>query len=213
MEITAALSFALVAGLVMTSPGPKWVLIAKTVPTSGKNAGFANLGGYIASLYIHGLLSAFGLSVILVQSAQAFFIVKMLGAAYLIWIGTKALWSAKDTSSASNDIQPAKNRRGLRRAFQEGFLTSLLSPKVSLFYLAVFPQFIDQKEDAVSAAFILLTIHAVLNLIWFSTMIILLSRLTIVAQGSGFQRWLKVITGIVFIGFGIKLAALTRAGT
>ncbi|MGD8325453.1 MAG: LysE family transporter, partial [Sphingomonadales bacterium] len=108
-------------------------------------------------------------------------------------------------------VEPGKRQRTLVTAFNEGLLTSLLSPKVSMFYLAVFPQFITQKEGAFGVALILLTIHAVLNLIWFSGMILLLSRLTKVAQGGTFQRWLKVITGTVFIGFGVKLATLTRA--
>jgi threonine/homoserine/homoserine lactone efflux protein len=61
------------------------VLIAKTVPTSGKTVGFANIAGFVAAFYVHGALSILGMSLILVQSAQAFFIVKMLGAAYLCW--------------------------------------------------------------------------------------------------------------------------------
>src|SRR3546814_648954 len=73
------------------SPGPNCVLIAKTVPTSGRAAGFANVAGFVAGFYLHGSLSIFGISLILLRSAEAFFVVKMLGAAYLCWIGIKAL--------------------------------------------------------------------------------------------------------------------------
>src|SRR3546814_13070231 len=76
------------------SPGPNGVLFAKTVPTSGLAAGFANVAGFVAGFYLHGTLSIFGISVILLRSAEAFFVVKMLGAAYLCWIGFKALRDA-----------------------------------------------------------------------------------------------------------------------
>src|SRR3546814_2279045 len=76
------------------SPGPNGVLIAKTVPTSGRAAGFANVAGFVAGFYLHGSLSIFGISLILLRSAEAFFVVKMLGAAYLCWIGIKALRDA-----------------------------------------------------------------------------------------------------------------------
>src|SRR3546814_4392094 len=80
--------------LLVMSPGPNGVLIAKTVPTSGRAAGFANVAGFVAGFYLHGSLSIFGISLILLRSAEAFFVVKMLGAAYLCWIGIKALRDA-----------------------------------------------------------------------------------------------------------------------
>lgn len=86
-------TFVFVASLLVMSPGPNGVLIAKTVPTSGRSAGFANVAGFVTAFYIHGALSILGVSIILVQSALAFTIVKYLGAAYLCWIGIKALYS------------------------------------------------------------------------------------------------------------------------
>ena len=91
MTIEMVLSFAIVAALLVMSPGPNGVLIAKTVPTSGRLTAFANIGGFVAAFFLHGTLSVLGISVILVHSAEAFFVVKMLGAAYLFWIGLKAI--------------------------------------------------------------------------------------------------------------------------
>src|SRR6188768_4590167 len=82
------------AALLIMSPGPNGVLIAKTVPTSGKAAGFANIGGFALAFLIHGAFAIFGLSVLLLQSANLFLAVKLIGAAYLIWIGLKALLDA-----------------------------------------------------------------------------------------------------------------------
>ena len=77
-----------------------------------------------------------------------------------------------------------------------------------MFYLAAFPQFIPQTPDAIGVSFAMVFIHSMLNLAWFSAIVLLFSRLANAARNSTFQRWLKGITGIVFLGFGAKLASL-----
>lgn len=94
MAWTDILTFSIVASLLVMSPGPNGALIAKTVPISGRLAGFANVAGFMMGFYLHGLLAILGISVTLVNSATAFTIVKYLGAAYLCWIGIKALIAA-----------------------------------------------------------------------------------------------------------------------
>jgi threonine/homoserine/homoserine lactone efflux protein len=188
------------------SPGPNGMLIAKTVPPSGRAAGFANIAGFVFAFYLHGALSILGISLILVQSAQAFFIVKMIGAAYLCWIGLRALRDAFRGIPIAK-VEPAKRRRTLSVAFAEGFLANALNPKVSMFYLAAFPQFIPAGEGAVSSAFMLVAVHSLLNIMWFSAMVLLLLRFKSAATNGTFQRWLKGVTGAVFIGFGLKLAS------
>ena len=206
MDWTNALSFAAVASLLVMSPGPNGVLIAKTVPTSGKAAGFANVIGFVAGFMLHGALAILGISAILLASSQAFFAVKMLGAAYLCWIGLSALREALRGAPAAPPVTPAKQRSTLRRALVEGFLTNTLNPKVSMFYLAAFPQFMPTGENALSSAAILVMIHALMNAAWFAMMVVLFARLSGLARRGAFQRWLKGVTGLVFVGFGVRLA-------
>lgn len=206
MDISQLLAFGFVAALLVMSPGPNGVLVAKTVPTSGRAAGFANVAGFVTAFYLHGALSILGISVILVQSAQAFLIVKLLGAGYLCWIGIKALREAVRGVAAPVHVEPAKRKRALTGAFVEGFLTNALNPKVSMFYLAAFPQFMTVGENAVASAFLLVFIHSMINAVWFAAMVLLFARLARLARSGGFQRWLKGVTGVVFIGFGAKLA-------
>ncbi len=104
------LTFSVVATLLVISPGPNGVLIAKTVPTSGRTAGFANVAGFLAAFYVHGALSVLGISLLLVQSATAFTIVKYLGAAYLCWIGVKALIAAIKGVEPAPNTAPAKRK-------------------------------------------------------------------------------------------------------
>jgi threonine/homoserine/homoserine lactone efflux protein len=159
--------------------------------------------------YLHGALSILGISVILTKSSEAFFIVKMLGAIYLSWIGLKSLLDAFYNKKASTPLEtPFRPKKNALKACLEGFLTNALNPKVSMFYLAAFPQFIPLGENAIIYGFILVSIHAFMNAIWFSIMVLILSRIRAIANEEIFQRFLKGITGIIFIGFGGKLITL-----
>lgn len=208
MDWMNLLSFAAVAALLVVSPGPNGVLIAKIVPGSGRAAGFAAVGGFIVAFFLHATFSILGISAIIMASSKAFLIIKMLGAAYLCWIGFKALRDAWRGAPRIEQTATANRQQSLRASFFEGLLTNGLNPKVSMFYLAAFPQFISVGEGAVSGAYALAAVHAGMNAIWFGGMVILFSRLSQFAGGAAFQRWLKGITGVVFVGFGVKLATL-----
>lgn len=208
MDILNVLTFIAVATLLVISPGPNGVLIAKTVAISGRRSAFANISGFVAAFYIHGTLSVFGISIILVQSAQAFFVFKLLGATYLCWIGLKALSEAwKNKPAAAVESTEKSTNRSTHGAFVEGFLTNVLNPKVSMFYLAAFPQFISAGDSAMMA-YLLVSAHAIVNVVWFSIAVVVLSRMKSISMSEGFTRWLKSVTGVVFIGFGAKLALL-----
>lgn len=204
MTTADILSFALVAGLLTLTPGPNGLLIARTVPGSGRMAGFANIAGFVTAFGLHGALSILGISILLVQSAQAFTVVKLLGAGYLIWIGVKALRAA--VKGAAPAAAPPTRRRSLRTAYIEGLLTNALNPKVSMFYLAAFPHFMTPGETPAASAFLLVGLHAGLVVAWFGTLTLMFARLTQVARSGSFGRWLNAITGMAFVGFGAKLA-------
>ena len=214
MDASNLASFALVATLLVVSPGPNGALLAKTVPTSGRAAGFANVAGFVAAFQLHGVLSILGISAILVRSAEAFLVVKLLGAAYLCWIGVKALReaiapappvAAVPTASGTSGTSGRGRARGPAVAFAEGFATNALNPKVSMFYLAAFPQFIA-PGDSPWSAFALVELHTLINAAWFVLMVVAFGRLSRLARNGGAQRWIKGVTGAVFIGFGTRLA-------
>ena len=209
MTLSTLVAFAAMAALLIMSPGPNGVLLAKTVPTSGKAAGFANIAGFVVAFFLHGAFAIFGLSVLLLQSANLFTAVKLAGAAYLIWIGVKALRDAwRGLPSALVNVAPARRRRTLLKAFGEGFLTNALNPKVAMFYIAAFPQFVPHDGVSAGAAFLLVGTHAALNMMWFGPIVLLFDRLSGLGRGGRVQRYVRGVTGMVFVGFGIKLATL-----
>jgi threonine/homoserine/homoserine lactone efflux protein len=207
MTLATVLAFAAMAALLIMSPGPNGVLIAKTVPTSGRAAGFATIAGFVAAFFVHGSFAIFGLSVLLLQSAHLFMAVKLVGAAYLVWIGLKALveaWRGAPVKLAQ--IAPARRRRTLARAFGEGFLTNALNPKVAMFYVAAFPQFAPPDVVSPLAAYLLVVVHACLNVAWFGPIVLVFDRLSAATRSGRVQRAVKAVTGLVFVGFGLKLA-------
>ncbi|NKN35740.1 LysE family translocator [Agrobacterium sp. a22-2] len=208
MDIATIMTFVAVTTLLVISPGPNGVLIARTVPTSGKLAGFANIAGFVSAFYMHGTFVLFGLSVILMRSAELFLAVKMIGAAYLCWVGVKALREAWRGTMPVHDIAPARRRRTLVAAYFEGFVTNALNPKVSMFYIAAFPQFVPLGQATAGNIFFLVFLHSMINLVWFSAMVMVFSHVAKYARSGKFERWIKAVTGAVFIGFGLKLATM-----
>lgn len=110
--------------------------------------------------------------------------------------------SLSECTTSNGNAQPSSNLS----AFFEGFLTNLLNPKTSMFYLAAFPQFITVGESTMASAYTLVFLHTLINVAWFGTMVILFARLARFTNRGAFRRWLGGVTGIVFIGFGVKLA-------
>ncbi|MFM2486438.1 LysE family translocator [Celerinatantimonas yamalensis] len=209
MEFHYLLTFIAVAALLVISPGPNGFLIAKTVSTSGRKAGFANVWGFVTAFYVHGTLSIFGISVFILHCAEAFTALKLLGAVYLIGLGVKAFICVAKTSEAvarpcgvSSSISLS-----MRDAYMEGFLTNMLNPKVSMFYLAAFPQFLTVNDSPVNA-YMLVSAHATINFVWFSLMVLCLSSVKNVMDRPKTKKWLNMIAGTILMSFGVKLALL-----
>src|SRR5215469_5900200 len=138
------IAFAGIAALLTITPGQDTLLVIRNVVTYGQRAGFLTALGICCGLFVHATLSAAGLSLILVKSATAFEVVKLLGAAYLIWLGAQSLWQAFHVSNrwVEKSIPEQRSAKGWP-CFVQGFLTNILNPKVAIFYLAFLPQFIS----------------------------------------------------------------------
>lgn len=208
MSLESILSFALIVTLLVISPGPNGALIFKTVPFQGKRKGVANVVGFLTAFYLHGIFSVFGLSAVIVGSAQAFFAIKTLGALYLGYLGIKALCDAfKQQKATYAELKTeALPRKTLLSAYSEGLITNLLNPKVSVFYLAAFPQFVGFDNGLnIASAFGLVTVHAFINFVWFTCMVFVVDRTVSWVKSGWVGRAIKGVTGAVLLWFGYKL--------
>lgn len=207
------LTFAGVVALLTITPGADTMLVMRSVFARGRVAGLLTTLGVCSGLFVHAAFSALGLSVILMRSAAAFEAVKLVGAAYLIFLGAQSLWrvwrSRGDGAGSYND-EGRSHKRGHVKAFYEGLLTNVLNPKVAVFYLAFLPQFIQPSDPVLTKSLLLAGIHFSLGMVWLSLVTVFLGQMRAVFVGSGVQRGLEAVAGVVLVGLGVRLALERR---
>ena len=212
MTIETILTFATISILLVISPGPNAVLFLKTVPLYGKKSAMSNLFGIFCATYVHGALSFFGLSAIVLSSANLFMIIKVIGALYLLFLGLKALYSLFKKEKQLKDILDTPIKKDKRKTYKiffiEGFLTQLLNPKASMFYLAAFPQLINFKTAQASDIFTLVSIHTSCILIWFTCFIFLLGKGAKAFQSTSIKKSIQGLTGLAFIYLSYKILSI-----
>ncbi|KQL45032.1 RhtB family transporter [Brevibacillus choshinensis] len=162
MEFSTIWLFVIAAATLLIIPGPAVFYIMARSIDQGKKAGLVSVLGVSLGGSVHVLAGAIGVSAILMTSATAFHIVKYLGAAYLIYLGCKTLFSSDSTTSEI----PKAPRKKLLKIFYESALVEVMNPKTALFFLAFFPQFISPSAGSVTIQFLLLgTIFIILAFI------------------------------------------------
>ncbi|WP_022667407.1 LysE family translocator [Desulfospira joergensenii] len=159
--------------------------------------------------HIHGLFSILGLSALILKTSQAFFAAKLLGAFYLSYLGIMSLWQAFFAKQSSEKTIKRENNKNVirksKRFFLEGFLTNLLNPKASMFYLAVFPQFICLEGSPILEFLILVVINSIVVVIWFSFIINALGKITRALSSMKFKKIVQGATGSIMLWFGYRL--------
>src|SRR4051794_7558436 len=195
-----------IAAVLTITPGADTALVTKNAISRGRASGFATTFGISLGCLVHSIASALGLSAILARSAEAYQLVKLAGAVYLIYIGIRSLWTAYQSgaaaASATAEAQPASTRR----SFAEGLFTNLLNPKVALFYLTFLPQFIKPGEPVLQTSALLAGIHIAMGLTWLSLYTIFLGRMKHVLSRSNIKRNLEAVTGALLLALGTRLA-------
>ena len=196
-----------VSGLLLNiTPGQDTLYIVTRSVAQGRAAGLWSVLGIASGSVVHTLAAAFGLSAILATSAHAFTIVKLAGAAYLVYLGVKMLLERRSPAAVGVDEPPRlESAWGLYRA---AVLTNVLNPTVALFFLAFLPQFVAPEASSRVAAFLFLGAVFVFNgTLWCLVLVLgasaLSSRLRRNAAGA---RRLRQATGAVFVGLGARLA-------
>ena len=211
---TQDLSLFIVSGLLLNiAPGPDSLLIMTRSASQGWRAGSAAALGIGTGTFMHIFAAALGLSAVLATSATAFTIVKLIGAAYLLYVGAGLLFRKKSAQTEATTSSLPSARLTYRKIFLQGFLTNVLNPKVAVFFLAFVPQFIAADASNKALAFIVLgCIFNFNGMLWCHFLAVTSAfasrRMRI---NSGLTLWLNRVIGVVFISFGIKLALTNRA--
>lgn len=184
------------------SPGPDTLLVAGHAARSGLRAGLLATAGIVAGGIWYMLLGGFGLLSLLVASPLVFAIVKVAGAAYLLYLGIMLI-----RGSIAPDLPDAQTHVALMPTpFRQALVTNALNPKVALFYLAVLPQFVGNGPDAPVKAMLLIAIHYLSAGIWFSVVSIIASKAGVAVRRTHWWRWIEGGLGVAFCGLAGKLA-------
>jgi threonine/homoserine/homoserine lactone efflux protein len=205
-------AFLVVATLLAVTPGADTLLVARNVLGRGRTAGLATIAGIAAGCFVHATLSAVGVSLILVRSAEAFHVLKWGGAAYLIILGIQSIrswWRADAVAPAAATDQDRMGARRLR-SFMEGLLTNVLNPKVGLFYLAFLPQFIRPDDPVFARSLLLGGLHVGIGIVWLSLLSVSLVRIRPLVESRLWRARLEGASGTVLIALGVRLAAERR---
>ena len=205
MPDSQVLAFALVAALMTMSPGPDTMLVVRNALRGGRRDGLLTVAGISSGLFVHALLSALGVSAVLMYSATAFTVMKIAGACYLVWLGIKSLRAAANGNAPAIEAGVA-GAVAASQSFREGLLTTVLNPKVVVFYLALVPQFIA-PGDAVLPRYVLLTsIHYVEGILWLGGVAFLVARSRTLFMRPAWRRWIDAVCGTILVALRLRLA-------
>jgi len=203
----------IVSGLLLNiAPGPDSLLIMARSAQQGWRAGAAAALGIGAGTLVHITAAALGLSALLATSAAAFTALKLLGAAYLLYVGVSLLRTRATTSASVSPRADAIAPLPLSSIFRQGLLTNVLNPKVALFFLAFVPQFIAPDSPDKALAFVVLgSIFNVNGTLWCLALAAFTagasSRIRLPARAG---LWLNRTIGALMLSFGVKLALSSR---
>ena len=198
--------FLAVATLVVVTPGPDMTLVARNTFAGGRVAGLATSLGTCSGLLVHATAAALGLSAVLLASSQAFTVVKIAGAAYLIFLGIRTIIGAGRDGSLGRGEKAATPWA----AYRQGVLTNVLNPKVAIFFLSLLPQFVDPGPGFTWRLLLLSALFIVMGLVWLTGYTLALHAVGGFVDRPPVRRVIETVTGGVLLLLGGRLALQRR---
>ncbi|MFC9847960.1 LysE family translocator [Streptomyces sp. NPDC060223] len=220
VDLIGFLGVVLVAYVV---PGPDFLVVLRSAtehPSKGRAAGL----GAQAGLCVHMLAAATGLSLIAARSPMVYDAIRLLGAAYLVYLGVRTVCAARraarrrspgratpspEDGPAPEDpekLGPARDQ--WRSGFTQGFLTNVLNPKAALFFISILPQFVNGSGSMTRQIFFLGTLDILIGIVYWLALVAVATRLqALFARPKIRHRW-QLTAGWLFIGIGIGVAAI-----
>jgi threonine/homoserine/homoserine lactone efflux protein len=193
------IEFVLASLLLIALPGPDQALIMRNALVGGRTAGMRTMLGGASGLTLHAAAAALGISALLATSATAYSTLKLVGIAYLLYLGVRMVLAAQRPSDQDEGTSGG-------RAFAQGFVSNALNPKVALFFLTFVPQFLPDHGPSLPAALALSATFAAIYLAWFSGVVTLVELVGNALRRPRVQAWTERVTGGALVAFGLRLA-------
>jgi threonine/homoserine/homoserine lactone efflux protein len=206
VNVTQALALGGVILLAAMSPGPDFVIMLRSVLTGGRRAGMACAAGIASGVLVWAVVTSLGIAGLLAASAVAFTVVKLAGAAYLVLLGVQALLAARRGGyEQGQEPDTEQTKKSALAAYRQGLLTNIFNPKVAVFFLALWPQFLPPEATALDTA-VLAAVAAGTSLVWFLTLANVVTALRRFLTAAKVRRTIDAVMGTLLIGIGVRIA-------
>ena len=198
-------AFLLVALVVVFTPGPATALIVRNAMRGGTTAAWATTAGNSTGIVFWALASVLGISALVAASEAAFATLKIIGGIILVILGVQA-WRR-----ALRGLPPeAPAPRSARNHYREGLLTSFANPKLAVFFIALFPQFVPRHAAVLPATLLMAAIIIAMDVVWFTVLAVLVSRARRAFVERGWSRRMDAVSGTVLVALGVRVALTHR---
>jgi threonine/homoserine/homoserine lactone efflux protein len=193
-------AFVPVAALLTLAPGPATALVVRNAVRGGRRRALLTTVGNSIGVFAWGAFAALGIAAVVATSAQAFTAVKLAGAVVLILLGLQSLRRGRATARPAAAAPPSEG------ALRDGLVTSLANPKLAVFYVALFPQFVPAGEPVLPWALAMAALVVAFDLVWYSVLAYLVARARRAFVEGPWLRRAERLTGAVLVGLGVRLA-------
>jgi threonine/homoserine/homoserine lactone efflux protein len=205
--LRALVAFAPVAALLTVTPGAATALVVRSAAVGGRRDALATTVGNSIGVLAWGCFAAMGIAAVVATSADAFTAVKLVGAVVLIVLGLQSLRGRR----GGDDVRgrPRPERAG-RAPLRDGLITSLANPKLAVFFVALFPQFVPAGAPVLPCALLMAAMIVSFDLVWYSTLAYLVARARRAFVDGPWLARAQRFTGAVLVGLGVRLALERR---
>jgi RhtB (resistance to homoserine/threonine) family protein len=206
MEIHTFITCFTAVTLLTLTPGVDTILVIRNSGRGGWRDGAASSFGICSGLFVHAAVSALGISSILLLTTWAFSLLKLMGAAYLIWLGLTSLKELFRQQHQKDPLASVKEKNiNYYKSFREGFFSNILNPKAIIFYMAFLPQFIDPSRPPLIQSLFIAGLHFIIGMIWLCTVSSMVDRAGTWLLTPKTDKIFHATSGSILILLGAKL--------
>lgn len=207
----ALLAFSLAAAAIVLLPGPDTMVVLRGILAGGRATALRTAAGSLTGLVVWVSAAALGLSALLRASEVGYTVLRLAGAAYLVWMGVQALRARAAREIADQPDRPDQPERRSRRAllgsgFRAGLATNLLNPKVGVFFVTFLPGFVPAGAPVGATSLLLGAVYIAETAVYFAALLLLVDRISRWLANPVLRRRMDRVTGLVLLGFGVRLA-------
>jgi threonine/homoserine/homoserine lactone efflux protein len=194
-----------VLGVLTVVPGPDMAVVTKRAVAWGWRDGLRTVGGIACGLLVWGALTVLGLAAVLAASATAYTVVKLAGAAYLLFLGVQSLLQSRRHRAAAPVAAGGAATKG--NPWRTGLVSNVFNPKIAVFYTGLLPTLAPSGMSPHAGMALLVLLHAVLTLLWLGGYVMVLAKARAFFERPAVRTVMDRVTGVVLLGFGVRVAA------